>query len=208
MTDEAGDESAAFKAEDWLSSAETIRRVRETTLSPTAHVDLARRAHAGLLRANARLMIVNDGQRYPDCDVPAGFWWAEGQAALTQNWELGDFETWIKKSARYRIFGVRFRREDVGAMLGSSSAKPSGLQTVSGRDGGGRPMSELWPEWVAELALHLHHEGVPNGMGASGADELIAVIADKLALRGLEAPARTTVQATAKAVLRRLRAEN
>lgn len=174
----------------------------------TAHVDLARRAHAGLLRAHARLLIINDNQRYRDCDVPAGFWWAEGQAALTQNWELGDFETWIKKSTRYRVFGVRFHREDVETMLGPPPRKPSALQSVSARDVGGRPMSELWPEWVAELARHLHDEGVPSGAGVSGSDELIAAIADKLAQRGLEAPARATVQATAKAVLRRLRAEN
>ncbi len=66
-------------------------------------------------------------------------------------------------------------------------------------------MSALWPEWVAELASLIHEEGIPEGSGARGTDELISSVADRLVARGLEAPARTTVQETAKAVLRRLR---
>ena len=208
MTENASDGAEPFRAEDWLSSAETIKRVREATLSPAAHSTLATRAHAGLVRAHAALMVINDTQRHPDCAVPAAFWWAKGHEALTQNWEVGDFETWIRNKVRYQIFGVRFHREDVDRMLGPARGARSSPAALEGRDGGGRPMSALWPEWVAELVRQIHDEGVPEGIGAGGSDELIATIADRLAKRGLDAPSRTTVQPTAKAVLHRLRAGN
>jgi hypothetical protein len=85
------------------------------------------------------------------------------------------------------------------------SAEPAG-EAMPARTSGGRPMSRLWPNWVAELAALLHHEGIPSGVGADGMDELIATIADRLASRGVDAPSRSTVQQTARAVLLRLRA--
>lgn len=150
-------------------------------------------------------MIINRTQRHPDCDVPSGFWWAEGHDALTQNWELGDFETWIKKTVQYQAFGVRFHREDVDRMVGGSRVEQRRPEPDPGKDARGRPMSALWPEWVAELASLIHEEGIPEGSGTHGIDELISSVADRLVARGLEAPARTTVQEAAKAVLRRLR---
>jgi len=70
---------------------------------------------------------------------------------------------------------------------------------------GGRPMSALWPEWVAELASLVHENGYPEGQGTKGMEELISNVEERLAARNLEAPARATVQATAQAVLRRYR---
>jgi hypothetical protein len=203
-----GDESHGSREENWISSAETIARVRTATLSSTAHIDLAKRAHAGLLRARCLLMVINGTQKHHNCEVPAGFWWAEGHDALKQNWQLGDFETWIKNSVRYQVFGVRFLREDVETIAGPARLAASSTVVLAAEKSGGRPMSALWPEWVAELARYVHDEGVPDGQGAAGSDELIASIAENLARRGLEAPARATVQETAKAVLRRLRAGN
>jgi len=197
-----------LQAEDWISAAQTIRKVREATLSSTSHIALAKRAHAGLLRAHAELMIVNGEKRHRDCAVPPEFWWAEGQAALEQNWELGDFETWIRNKVRIQAFGVRFHREDVEQVcraLEKTSERPA---PPLAEEHGGRPMSKLWPGWIAELSALIHEEGVPPGTGSQGSDDLIAKVADRLAGRGLEAPSRTTVQVTAKAVLRRLRAGN
>ena len=70
---------------------------------------------------------------------------------------------------------------------------------------GGKPLSALWPDWVAELVAHIHDEGVPDGVGSAGQDALIGTIEERLAVRGLGAPGRSTVQSTARAVLRRLR---
>jgi len=155
-----------------------------------------------MLRANAALLIFRDTERLTDVNVPRKFWWAKGYAALTQNWELGDFETWIDRKIHIEAFGVRFHRGDLDLMLGvaSSVAKPAPIA----KEAGGRPMSTLWPEWVAELTSLLHEEGLPS---SPSADDLINRVADRLARRGLDAPARTTVQDTARAVLRRLRAD-
>lgn len=203
MTGDAGEEPQRFRDDDWISAAETIKRVREATLSPTSHIALAKRAHAGLLRAHAQLMVIDNVQRHPDCDVAAGFWWAEGHEALTQNWQLGDFETWLKKTIRYQAFGVRFHRDDVDRMVGASHVEQR--RPEPDLETRGRPMSALWPEWVAELVSLVHEEGMPEGSGTNGTEELISSVANRLAARGLEAPARTTVQETVKTVLRRLR---
>jgi hypothetical protein len=71
---------------------------------------------------------------------------------------------------------------------------------------GGRRMSNLWPDWVAELVLHLHNNGFPDGDGAAGQDALIAAVEEQLIQRGREAPSRSTVQDTVRAVLVRYRA--
>jgi hypothetical protein len=74
---------------------------------------------------------------------------------------------------------------------------------------GGRPMSASWPIWVAELVAVIHEQGVPLGDGVEGVDQLIAKVADQLAECGRDGPSRTTVQATVRSVLLRLRgAEN
>lgn len=70
---------------------------------------------------------------------------------------------------------------------------------------GGRPRSNRWPNWVAELVLHLHENGFPAGEGANGQDALISAVESRLAQHGREAPSRTTVQETVRAVLVRYR---
>jgi hypothetical protein len=200
--------SDPFRAEDWVTASETLRLVMTATLSRTANIDIATRAHAGMLRARAELFIVGDNARSPEGDIPRAFWWAEGHEALKQNWEIGDFETWIDKRVRYQVFGVKFHRGDLRKMV-PGAFEPQPEPSAPARDTGGRPMSPLWPEWVAELTALVHDEGVPQGSGAGGADALIARVADRLAARGLEGPSRSTLQETARAVLRRLRdAEN
>ena len=146
-------------------------------------------------------MIINNSQRHPDTEVSPGFWWAEGGAALGQYWELGDFETWFDSKVKYQVFGVKFHREDVGRMIPNGLGTEPKAQSIP-KVSGGRPMSVLWPDWVAELAALVHEEGLP----ASGSTEqLISAVADRLADRGLEAPTRSTVQDAARAVLRRLK---
>lgn len=193
-----------YRPDDWISASEAIRLVRTATLSANSHIAIATRARAGLLRSRADLMIIGKTQRHADVKVPESFWWAGGEAALTQNWEIGDFETWIDRNVLIQAFGVRFHRDDLRRMV--PTAIPSEpARTSEGRDPGGRPMSTLWPEWVAELVSLIHEEGMPARSKGTGVDELISRISDRLAERGLEGPSRSTVQETAKAVLRRLR---
>jgi hypothetical protein len=162
-----------------------------------SEIAIATRAYAGLLRSNAALLIYKQ-ERLRDQHVPHTFWWAKGYAALTQNWDLGDFETWIDKKIHIQAFGVRFLRADLDEMLGSVSPA---VRPAIAAESGGRPRSELWPEWVAELVMLIHDEGIPE---SPRVEDLIKRVADRLAERDLDAPGRTTVQDTARAVLRRL----
>lgn len=201
--DDTNNPDEPFQPECWISAAETIARVRRATLSSTADVSIATRAFAGLLRTNAAMLIVKS-ERYENTPVPAQFWWAKGYAALKQNWPLGDFETSVDGIGRVQAFGVRFHREDVDEMLAAQSSfsrTPVPAPTPVAREAGGRPMSERWPEWVAELVAVIHEEGLPDNPGV---DELINKVSDQLALRGLEGPSRTTLQDTVRAVIRRM----
>jgi predicted nucleotide-binding protein len=52
-------------------------------------------------------VISNGNTRVLDnVEVPTGFWYAKGEAALHQNWISGDFDTWIGHSAHWRAYGV------------------------------------------------------------------------------------------------------
>jgi hypothetical protein len=171
-----------------------------------AYVAIATRAHAGMIRTRADRFIfgVKSSENF---EIPAEFWWAKGHEALTQNWEIGDFETYLDHKIRLQAFGVRFHRDGLKQMVPSAFTPDVAADLKSeGRNLGGRRMSALWPEWVAELVMQVHESGIPSGSGSQGTDELIAKVADRLAARGQEAPSRTTVQDTVMAVLRRLRA--
>jgi hypothetical protein len=77
---------------------------------------LCARAHAGLVRTKARLLIVG-GARSENVPIPDTFWWAEGHEALEQSWATGDFSTWIDRSVHWQAFGVSFALDDVLEML-------------------------------------------------------------------------------------------
>ena len=66
----------------------------------------------------------------------------------------------------------------------------------------GRPISKLWPDWVAELTLYIEEVGLPEGRDNRGQTQVINEIESRLMEKGLEAPSRTTVQPTVRAVLR------
>lgn len=176
---------------------------------------ICKRANAGMLRACADRLFIADESR-DSVPVPRGFWWAEGREALEQDWERGDFSTWI--DGRYhRAFGVRFCKDDaeaMGALFNSSSivadatADPGDIDHLATRNKGGRKMSAWWPEFVAQLVKRIHDEGVPSGTGTDGADALIEEVFTKLMERGVEAGGRTTVQDAVNATLRLLRADN
>ncbi len=200
--DNLPDVTDEYRPADWLTASETIRRIRTATLSPTANLAICTRAHAGLIRARAELMLLASDSR-ENYDVPKQFWWAEGHEALTQNWETGDFETWIDKRFHMKAFGITFHRDDIRRMVPSAFSETMASELP--RNTGGRSMSQHWPEWVAELVAQVHEVGIPEGAGTKGSDALIDAIATRLAGRGLDAPSRSTVQDTVNAVLRRIR---
>jgi predicted nucleotide-binding protein len=119
--------------DDWMTAAEAIQFL-DLPLD-VATSSICRRAHAGLIKARAKLFL-SFGKEQTDFDVPREFWWAEGGAALEQNWISGDSETWVKKTEQLmtgrvrregpeQAFGVTFRRADIEQLKSASKTAAS-----------------------------------------------------------------------------------
>ena len=151
--------SAAMEAkEEWISAAEALRLLKPVLGSEwQAQRTICKRAHDGLIRARAERFTV-DGEGRLDKSVPKGFWWAEGETALSQNWTVGDFETWIEHKTHLRAFGVSFHRGDIEKLIPASASAPAKVQpgpsaraARSGEDG----MDEL--KWALSALKYLRH---------------------------------------------------
>lgn len=77
---------------------------------------ICKRAHAGLIKARAAKLILPSGN-HSDADIGEDFWWAEGGAALEQNWVAGDFSTWINQKFQVKVFGACFWADDIYAIV-------------------------------------------------------------------------------------------
>lgn len=100
--------------EEWISAAAALALLGMNFQDATRTI--CKRAHADLIKARAARFI-RSGQPSDNVDVPSEFWWVEGERALTQNWETGDFETWFRGLIRLEAFGVTFRRSDIEKMI-------------------------------------------------------------------------------------------
>jgi predicted nucleotide-binding protein len=121
--------------EEWISPANAILLLDMGRL-PGARA-ICKHAHARLIAARAKRFI-SDGFSADNIDIPAEFWWAEGEAALTQEWTTGYFETW-RNDTYLRAFGVTFRRSDIERLRPaptivsiSASALNEGQKTATG----------------------------------------------------------------------------
>lgn len=101
---------AMSEKEEWISARDALSLLGMKTYARGKTI--CKRAHAGLIKARAGRFIRN-GQAVDNTDVPVEFWWAEGEKALSQNWETGDFETWINNTVRLQAFAVTFLRSDI-----------------------------------------------------------------------------------------------
>jgi len=191
---------------DWITAREAVMLVGRLTSSETAKCIIRNRSHATLVNVAAAKMFAVDGIS-ENVPVAPLLWSPNYRDSYRENWESGDFEFCMKPKLLYRYFGVRFNRADIEAIVNDMA--PNLSQEEATRQNGGRPMSKLWPDWVAELVNYVHQNGIPPGLGAEKSDALIAALEARLSERGLDAPSRPTVQPTISAVLRRLRsAEN
>ena len=129
-------------------------------------------------------------------------------------WQTGDIYFDITSEAggpyvqgRISYFGIRLDPVFLISMVESfkaPDAKPSDTETSS-IGGPGRPLSERWKPWIAELVAYVHDNGIPEGVGSQGQEELINAVADRLASQGEGVLGRSTVQSVVQAVLDRLR---
>lgn len=105
----AGTDHATPDADEWIGAANALALLG---MGYSGARVICKRAHAGLIRARAELLMM-DGKVLPICDIPPKFWWAKGEGALSQDWRTGDFDTWIDSRIHLEAFGVTFRRADI-----------------------------------------------------------------------------------------------
>jgi len=86
--------------EQWVSASKALEIAGEP-------VALCTRLNAGLAFALAERFLVN-GEVQDVLLLPKEFWWAKGHAALEQDWDAGDFSTWIDQKEHLEALGVTF----------------------------------------------------------------------------------------------------
>jgi len=124
----------------WIPAREAYDTIAKETHSETGFA-ICSRAAEGLVQARARLLVTEKG-RFESAIVPTQFWWAKGDAALQQNWDAGDFSTWINQNHEWKAFGVEFDFVGLKQMLSPLSGADAArsLSVVSN------------PEWVSSPA--------------------------------------------------------
>jgi hypothetical protein len=159
-------------------------------------------------------------ETFENVAIPSWFWekCAAGPDAIL-DWQGGTFAGRGMVGAythKVRIKGAEF---DIGGIIDLEAMVRAQDEDVAAPDPerelrsaaaassarGGRPKSESWANWIAELVSTIHDEGIPDGSGAEGQDALIGRIEERLGARDLEGPSRSTVQPAVRAALLRLR---
>lgn len=157
VTDHLSNDYFAAELDEWLPAPEAYRRIVTATLSRDTNLAIAQRAHVGLIRAKAlNLTIGRNNQR--DAEIPRDFWWAGGHEALDQDWDTGDFETWIDHKVHIRALGVSFHLGDLQKAFpnvfgASAAASPSPESPTEKR---GRLPAEWWDDMWVEICRALY----------------------------------------------------
>lgn len=100
----------------WIEAPLAIKIASRGAHETLGALTICERAHAGLIRAKAKTLIVG-GDARSNAEIGKGFWWAKGREALEQNWTTGDFSTWIDHKLEVRAFAVHFALHDVLEIL-------------------------------------------------------------------------------------------
>jgi hypothetical protein len=168
MIDGAG-HARAEKVEskdEWISAAEAASLLKSAFNSQQlAQMTICKRAHGGLIHARAERFMV-DGVEHvlrdesgalQNIEIEKEFWWAEGNAALHQNWITGDFDTWIDNEIHLQAFNVWFLRADIEKMIpAGSAAQPVVLPSPPSPATGGRPPADWWDDLWIEICRQLY----------------------------------------------------
>lgn len=104
--------------DDYVPAAAALKMLAPRFSGYSAVLRICERAHAGLVRARAEHYQVGN-RTSENFDIQRKFWWAEGNAALTQDWTAGDFSTWID-DVQHKAFGVSFMRADLEKLVPAS----------------------------------------------------------------------------------------
>jgi hypothetical protein len=141
----------------WLRASKALEIVSRESGEWQAIRSLCSRAHQGLVRARAQLLVI-DEEKESACAVPEQFWWAQGEAALDQDWTRGDFSTCVDRDSHWQAFGVEFGFEGVKQMLAPEAAATLTRELSTANN----------PEWMTAAAArrHLHVSNFTNPTSA------------------------------------------
>lgn len=183
-----------------------------------AEAQIIRLCRAGLIASRCAMIqwrcedgFLRSHHKAEDVAVPDWFWQhCTDNADTVLDWVSGTFAgSGQLGGAKYfvKATDVKLDAEGVLALEAMLKAEAAGGGTAAANFSviGGRPRTEKWSVWTAELAAFIHEQGIPEGTGVEGQDAVIAAIDARLNERSLEGPARSTVQPFVRAVLRRLR---
>jgi len=135
--------------EEWIAAATALEMLEPTMGEYQATRAICKRAHAGMIAARADQFTI-DGEPRRETNLPKGFWWAEGEAALDQDWIAGDFETWLDHKFHLRAFGVSFRRSDVEKLLPGGAAPKPAAPAPAIISNGGRMNAMAWAQFALD----------------------------------------------------------
>lgn len=169
---------------DWVNAHDAVDMLSPmfgNEMTMAVAMVLVKRAHSGLLKTRARLFKWEERKRgiYGGSDkiqreaqfaiLPKEFWWADGHAALDQNWVTGDFDTWIDDTFHWQAFGTEFDRAGIEAMrpaenLSIQTARAASDPAASKSD---VPLPSVPPDDViCAKMVELHNLGVDRDSAA------------------------------------------
>jgi hypothetical protein len=103
--------------DEWIRASEAVAMLKPMLTDYPARLRICERAHGGLIRARAG-QFHHAGHILHNHNIPQQFRWAEGHAALTQDWTIGDFSTWVDRdTTQLKAFNVTFARVDIEKLL-------------------------------------------------------------------------------------------
>lgn len=95
-------------ANEWLKAPLALAYVSDGSDDVAAQRRICERAHSGLIAAKAERIVWGGKGENREHPIGKRFWWAEGHEALTQDWQVGDFSTWIDQTYEVKAYGVSF----------------------------------------------------------------------------------------------------
>jgi hypothetical protein len=154
----------ALNVIEWISAASSVELIKPhfNNSAHAAKMRICEHAYARLVRARARRYMIDEATR-DNSVVPHVFWWAEGNAALTQDWATGSFGTYIN-DIRHRAFGVTFARVDLEKMIPAELIqRPTAPETPSTTpSAGGRPPADWWEDLLIDLCFKHFRGELPH----------------------------------------------
>jgi hypothetical protein len=144
------------RTEEWITAADALQLLKPVLGGESsAKTTICKRAHSGLIRARAEQFMVGE-QVARDVEIESRFWWAEGGSSLTQNWDTGDFDTWVDRGETHlRALGVSFLRADIEKAIPVSKLEPTAppAPPAAKPGAGGRPRADWWEDLLIEMCF-------------------------------------------------------